>query len=108
MSKIRAATVSMRLGQMPGTRKSEYLTTRIRGWGNITSGYEVRQDRENLVIVTHELGDWGRGYGTAVRIEKVDAMLTAYAKWLSKWYDVIRLNSGRGLGLEVRAQTKEG
>jgi hypothetical protein len=106
---VRAATVSMRLGQnRPTFRKSEYVSSgRVRGWGNFTSGYEVVQYNDLTVIVRYENGDWGWRQTPEKRVAETEEMLTAYADWLSKWYDVTRPNDGKGLSLEIRAKGAE-
>jgi hypothetical protein len=101
---VRASAVSRRLGQNPEWSKSEYLTSRIRGWGNYTSGYEVTQLGAEVVRVGHNTGDWGRGMTAERRIKIREDHITAYAEWLSRWYDVTRPGNGTGLSLEVRVK----
>lgn len=42
-------------------RRSEYLASRIRGWGSFTSGFECRQWSWDQVKVEYVHGDWSRG-----------------------------------------------
>jgi hypothetical protein len=58
-----ARVVSFQLGRKidgKSFRRSEYLASRIRGWGNFTAGFEVTQWSPGQVKVEYVHGDWAR------------------------------------------------
>lgn len=65
MRNLPAHTVSFQLARkikdQPGFSRSEYLASRIRGWGNFTSGYSATQWSAGQVKVEYVHGDWARG-----------------------------------------------
>lgn len=64
MKPLLARVVSFQLGRTIDGKKfsrSEYLASRIRGWGNFTAGYEVTQWSAGQVKVEYVHGDWARG-----------------------------------------------
>jgi hypothetical protein len=95
----------MRLNRKTEFHKSLYLTSRIRGYGNFTSGYKVTQLDDQVVVVTYEHGHWVINQPADQRIKTKGEKLSAYAEWLSQWYDVSRPNGGKGLSLEVRVKS---
>jgi len=64
VKELKAQVVSRQLGRkigdQPGFDRSRYLASRVRGWGNFTSGYEVTQWSPGQVKVEYVHGDWAR------------------------------------------------
>ncbi len=78
---LRSQTVSAYLGKKvaeTGIKRSEYSTTRIRGWGRWTEGYEVKQTWLGITVeFTWSSIHYHEDRDAARRAEKLEALKSA-------------------------------
>lgn len=107
MKPLLARVVSFQLGRKindrPGFSRSEYLASRIRGWGNFTAGYEVTQWSVGQVKVEYVHGDWARGQTPDRRRSTALGQLAKYKARLDALEYVTELD-GEHLMLMVEAR----
>jgi len=94
-----ASAVSRYLGQT--FTRAESWTTRVKGWHNYSSGFEVRMigygENRGKVQVGHSLGDHGHRMTPEQRAPKIRSMISEYRQTLEVRYSVEVIAGGTQL-----------